>query len=166
MNPTTRRTVLKALAAAPLAGLGGAARALDRPSGAVVFVAGSLAERVVEVGRAIVKAAPGIPVCLAAGAGVVSERGEVEGQAAATGLVWSGGSAEPFSVSGHNAEALGSRISDALKTSEANGRVATALVFARPNGLAPHVLEHPDRNKRIARPRDVPVVVFDEFDPP
>jgi hypothetical protein len=118
-----------------------AARRVTRPSGAVVFAAGALGERLVELGRAVAQVTPGLPVCLAAGAGVVSERGEVEGQSAATGIVWSGGSAEAFSVSGHHAEALGSRLSEAIRKSETNGRSATALVFARPNGLAPHVLE-------------------------
>lgn len=118
-----------------------AARRVTRPSGAVVFAAGALGERLVQLGRAITQAAPGLPVCLAAGAGVVSERGEVEGQSAATGIVWSGGSAQPFSVTGQNAESVGSQLSQAIRSSEGNGRSTTALVFARPNGLAPHVLE-------------------------
>ena len=118
-----------------------AARRVTRPSGAMVFAAGALAERLVHLGRAIAQAVPGLPVCLAAGAGVVSERGEVEGQAAATGIVWSGGSAQPFSVRGHNAEAVGTELSAAIRESDTSGRSTTALVFARPNGLAPHVLE-------------------------
>jgi small ligand-binding sensory domain FIST len=117
-----------------------AARRVTRPSGALIFAAGALGERLVELGQAIAQAAPGIPMCLATGAGVVSERGEVEGQSAATGLIWSGGTAQSFSVSGHNTEAVGSQLSDAIR-SEGNGRSTTALVFARPNGLAPHVLE-------------------------
>lgn len=118
-----------------------AARRVTRPSGAMVFAAGALGEKLIQLGRAITQASPGLPVCLAAGAGVVSERGEVEGQSAATGIVWSGGSAQAFSVTGHNAEAVGSQLSQAIKSSETNGRTTTALVFARPNGLAPHVLE-------------------------
>lgn len=118
-----------------------AVRRVTRPSGAVVFAAGALGERLVDLGRAVRLAAPGVPVCLAAGAGVVSERGEVEGQSAATGVIWSGGSALPFSVTGGNAEAVGSQLSEAIRASESNGRSLTALVFARPNGLAPHVLE-------------------------
>jgi small ligand-binding sensory domain FIST len=118
-----------------------AARRVTRPTGAVVFAAGALGERLLELGRAISRTTPDIPMCLAVGAGVVSERGEVEGQAAATGLVWSGGAAETFSVGGVNAEAVGSRLSEAIKSCESNGRMATAIVFARPNGLAPHVLE-------------------------
>ncbi|MDF3066910.1 MAG: hypothetical protein K0R38_2511 [Polyangiaceae bacterium] len=118
-----------------------AARRVTRPSGAVVFAAGALGERLVELGRAVAHAVPGLPVCLAAGAGVLSERGEVEGQSAATGLIWSGGSAEPFSVTGQNAEAVGSQLSESIRQSESSGRNITALVFAKPNGLAPHVLE-------------------------
>ena len=118
-----------------------AARRVARPSGALVFAAGVLGERLVELGRAVALAVPGMPVCLAAGAGVVSERGEVEGQSAATGIVWSGGHAQPFSVSGNNPESVGTRLSEAIRKSEAGARSTTALVFARPNGLAPHVLE-------------------------
>jgi len=118
-----------------------AARRVTRPSGAVVFAAGVLGERLVDLGRAVAQAMPGLPICLAAGAGVVSERGEVEGQAAATGIVWSGGTAQSFSVHGQNAEAVGSQLSEAIRASENPGRHITALVFARPNGLEPHVLE-------------------------
>lgn len=117
-----------------------AARRVTRPSGALVFAAGTVGERLGDVAKAIARAVPGLPVCLAAGAGVVSERGEVEGQSAATGIVWSGGSAAPFCVTGSNTEALGSRLSDAIRTT-GNGGQSTAFVFARPNGLAPHVLE-------------------------
>ena len=118
-----------------------AARRVTRPSGAIVFAAGALGERLVHLARAVAQAVPGLPVCLAAGAGVVSERGEVEGQAAATGIIWSGGTAQPFSIAGHNAEAVGSQLSAAIRESDTSGRNTTALVFARPNGLAPHVLE-------------------------
>jgi small ligand-binding sensory domain FIST len=118
-----------------------AARRVTRPSGAVIFASGNVGERVLELGRAVAQAAPGLPICLAAGAGVLSERGELEGQSAATGMVWSGGKADPFSVSGGNAEALGSQLSSAIRASESAGQNLTALVFARPSGLAPHVLE-------------------------
>jgi small ligand-binding sensory domain FIST len=118
-----------------------AARRVTRPSGAVVFAAGALGERLVELGRAVAQAVPGLPVCLAAGAGVLSERGELEGQSATTGIIWSGGAAEPFSVTGQNAEAVGSQLSASIRQSESSGRHLTALVFARPHGLAPHVLE-------------------------
>ena len=118
-----------------------AARRVTRPTGAVIFAAGSVGERVLELGRAVAHGMPGLPVCLVTGAGVVSERGEIEGQSAATGIVWNAGKAEPFSVSGNNAETVGSQLSSAIRGSESGGRSVTALVFARPNGLAPHVLE-------------------------
>lgn len=125
-----------------------ATRRVTRPSGAMVFAAGGLGERLVELGRAVTRAELGIPICLVAGAGVVSERGEVEGQSAATGIVWSGGSAQTFAVAGHNAEAVGSQLSEAIRSSDSSGRNVTALVFARPNGLAPHVLEPLSELKR------------------
>jgi small ligand-binding sensory domain FIST len=125
-----------------------AVRRVTRPSGAVVFAAGAMGERLVELGRAVAQAAPGIPICLVAGAGVVSERGEVEGQSAATGMVWSGGTAQAFAIASGNTEALGSQLSDAIRRSESGGRHVTALVFARPNGLAPHVLEPLSELKR------------------
>jgi small ligand-binding sensory domain FIST len=118
-----------------------AVRRVSQPSGAVIFAAGALGERLILLARAVAHAAPDLPICLAAGAGVVSERGEVEGQSAATGIVWSGGTSHAFSVTGHNAEAIGSQLCEAIRRTEQNGRSATALVFARPNGLAPHVLE-------------------------
>lgn len=121
--------------------LGQAARRVTRPAGAMVFAAGALGERLVQLGKAVAATVPGLPVCLVAGAGVVSERGEVEGQSAATGIVWSGGSAQPFAVTGHNAEAVGSQLSQAIRKCESGSRSVTAFVFARPNGLAPHVLE-------------------------
>jgi small ligand-binding sensory domain FIST len=118
-----------------------AAQRVKNPTGVMVFAAGALGARLVDLGRAVGNALPGIPVCLAAGAGVVSERGEVEGQSAATGIVWSGGVAQPFCVNGQSADSVGSRLSEALRNSETHGKSSTAVVFARPNGLAPHVLE-------------------------
>src|SRR6187399_1883265 len=102
-----------------------AARRVTRASGAVIFTTGSLGERVLELGRAVAQAMPGLAVSLAAGAGVLSERGELEGQSAATGIVWSGGKAEAFSVSGNNAEAVGSQLSSAIRASESAGRNLT-----------------------------------------
>jgi small ligand-binding sensory domain FIST len=118
-----------------------AARRVTNPSGAVVFTAGSVGERLLELGRAVAAGSPGLPVCLVSGSGVVSERGELEGQSAATGIIWSGGRTEPFSVSGSNAEAVGAELASAIRGSDSPGRSGTALVFTRPNGLAPHVLE-------------------------
>jgi len=55
--------------------------------------------------------------------------------------VWSGGSAEAFSVTGSNVESVGSELAAAVARRANPGRAATALVFARSHGLAPHVLE-------------------------
>ncbi len=119
-----------------------AARRVARPSGALVFTTGALGQRLREVAGSLAQALPGLPVCLAAGAGVLTERGELaEGQSAAAGLIWSGGSAESFCVAGTSAEAVGSELAAAIQTRALPGQSRTAVVFARPNGLAPHVLE-------------------------
>jgi small ligand-binding sensory domain FIST len=93
-----------------------AVRRVDRPSGAIIFAAGALGDRLAQLARAAANSAAELPICLVAGAGVVSERGEVEGQSAATGIVWSGGSAHTFSVTGHNAEAVGSQLCEAIRS--------------------------------------------------
>src|SRR3970282_1926774 len=75
-------------------------QAVARPAGALVFVAGTLAERLPAVASGIAEAKLGIPVLVAAGAGVLTERGEIEGHTAGCGLVWSGGRSVAFSASG------------------------------------------------------------------
>lgn len=118
-----------------------AARLVTRPAGAIIFATGVLGLRLPLLGRAVAQAAPGLPLCLAAGAGVVSERAELEGQSAATGIIWSGGRSQAFSVSGQNTENVGARLTQAIHASDLAHRASTALVFARPQGWAPHVLE-------------------------
>jgi small ligand-binding sensory domain FIST len=110
-------------------------------SGAVVFAAGALGEQLPALAAAVARACPKLPCLAAAGAGVMSERGEVEGQAAASGVVWSGGTAQAFAVNAGSADAVGSALSRALSERSSGARCATALVFTRPSGLAPHVLE-------------------------
>ena len=77
-----------------------------------------------------------VPVVLVPAAGVLSERGEVEGASAATGILWSGGRTTPLVVpevapASALAEALGAAASD---------RATTALLFPRAD-LAPDALE-------------------------
>lgn len=62
---------------------------VDNPAAVLVFCAGKLAP---ELGRVAAALAPQlkIPVVLASGPGVLSERRELEGETAATGVVWAG----------------------------------------------------------------------------
>lgn len=122
---------------------------LTRPSGALVFTSGALAEAALDLGRELAAAAPGLPLVVASGAGVLTERGEIDGEPAAAGIVWTGGRAEVLSVPAGGAdealEGLGRALSDrSAKTAP------TALVFVRPEGFAPGSLE-PLWDARVTR---------------
>src|SRR5690349_4040020 len=68
------------------------------PSGGLVFAGGALAASVSAIAAAIAARCPAIPVAVAGGGGVMTERGEIEDQPAATGIVWSGGRTELVSL--------------------------------------------------------------------
>jgi small ligand-binding sensory domain FIST len=70
----------------------------------------------------------------------LTERGEIEDQAAAAILAWSGGSAETLTVQGSNAEDISEALARAI--GDRAGRSAPAgLLFVRPDGFGPHVFE-------------------------
>src|SRR5690606_21148929 len=72
-----------------------AARAdVPRSAAGIVFMSGALLDRQEAVARLFSAKRFGIPLLLVGGGGVLSERGELEAESAATGLVWSGGRAE------------------------------------------------------------------------
>src|SRR5262245_45661861 len=65
-----------------------------RAAGGLVFLGGPLADHVEAVGASIGRAGLGFPVLVGTGAGVLSERGEIEGSSAGTGLALGAGEAE------------------------------------------------------------------------
>jgi small ligand-binding sensory domain FIST len=88
---------------------------------------------------------------------VLSERGEIEGASAASGVLWSGGRAAPFAVPPDSGDEGGddddeeaaerargkpgaAAIREAL-TAMGRPRSATALVFARPESFSPELLD-------------------------
>jgi small ligand-binding sensory domain FIST len=102
-----------------------AARAeVSSPAGGLVFVSGAMAQDIERVADQVRASWRNVPVAIVPGAGVLTERGEIEGASAACGILWSGGRATPFSV-GEGASAA------ALREAVGGGRAATALVFAR-----------------------------------
>ncbi|WP_437731947.1 FIST C-terminal domain-containing protein [Sorangium sp. So ce1335] len=113
--------------------------AVPSASGGVVFVSGQLAQRASSVAELIRSTWRGVPACVVPAAGVLSERGELEGDTAASGVLWSGGRVTPFALP-ERAEDPGRLLREALARS-AGGRSATAIVFARPGALAPGVIE-------------------------
>src|SRR6187401_2162824 len=83
------------------------ARSIGRPSGALLFVSGDLSSKLGDLGERISDALGPLPVVVATGHGVLTERGEVEGETAAAGLVWEGGEAEAIVVDDASGTDLG-----------------------------------------------------------
>jgi small ligand-binding sensory domain FIST len=109
------------------------------PSGGLVFVSGALTQQVGRVAEQVRSAWRGVPACVIPGAGVLTERSEIEGATAASGVLWSGGGAVPFAISelGEGSDGV---LADAIAEA-AGGRRATALVFARPEAFRTEYLE-------------------------
>jgi len=112
----------------------------NKPAGGLVLVAGGMATKLGAVADALGRASLGFPLLLASGSGVVTERGEVEGESAAAVLLWLGGATEAWVVSASQAE-LCLALSRELGARNDAGRAETALVFLRPNGVQPHTIE-------------------------
>jgi small ligand-binding sensory domain FIST len=79
-----------------------------------------------------------MPILVVGGRGVLSERGEIEGQSAATGLVWSGDNVELGAIDAYSAD-------DGLATGLESflGRVnrrGTVLLFIAPGGFSPRAI--------------------------
>jgi small ligand-binding sensory domain FIST len=117
-----------------------AARAeVPRSAAGIVFIAGALLDRQEAIARLFSAKRLGIPVLLVGGGGVLSERGELEGASAATGLVWSGGRAEIGVIdSGDRDEGLCEGLGGFL----AGRSVRTAVaLFVPPGGFTPRAVQ-------------------------
>ncbi|WP_437904169.1 FIST C-terminal domain-containing protein [Sorangium sp. So ce327] len=113
--------------------------AVPSPSGGVVFVSGQLAQRASGVAELVRGAWRGVPACVVPAAGVLSERGEIEGDTGASGVLWSGGQVTPFALP-ERAEEPSRLLREALARTVGQ-RPATAILFARPGAFAPERLE-------------------------
>lgn len=111
---------------------------LDRPQGALVFVSGELGTRLVDIGNKLSALCPKLPALIVAGHGVLTERGELEGQSAGAGVLWSGGEAEAFPIESRESD-MGGALAAALQSRASPNH--TAFVFVRPRGFGPHTVE-------------------------
>ncbi len=112
---------------------------VPRSAAGIVFVSGALLDRQESVGRLLSAKRLGIPVLLVGGSGVLSERGELEAESAATGLVWSGGTAEIGVIDASNRdEGLCEGLAGFL--AGRGGRTAVAL-FIPPGGFTPRAVQ-------------------------
>lgn len=101
------------------------------PSGGIVFVSGSLALDPAAVAEQVRAAWRGVPAVVVPAAGVLNEKAELEGVAAASGLLWTGGRAAPFAAG----VAPGERSAEILR------RASCAALFARPEAFQPSMIE-------------------------
>ena len=108
------------------------------PAGGIIFVSGALAPHLLTLAARVRTVWKGFPTVLVPGAGVLSERGEIEGTPAASGLLWSGGRALPIALGGPEdpARELGEAIGSAL-----GPRPGTVMLFHRPEGFDPALLD-------------------------
>jgi small ligand-binding sensory domain FIST len=106
------------------------------PSGGIVFVSGAPTQELGSIADQIRTAWKGVPVCIVPAAGVLTERGEVEGAPAVGGILWSGGKVVPFVV---NDGAPTTALRDAIVEATA-GRSATVILFPR-SDFSPDMLE-------------------------
>lgn len=121
------------------AGLAEARLGVKAPTAGVVFVSGGLVAQLAATVERVRAEWKGIPVAVVPGAGVLSERGEVEGQSAASGVLWSGGRANVFAASDDEPD-LRAAVVRALGEA-GGGRGGTALLFARPDSFRAEAVE-------------------------
>ncbi len=69
---------------------------------------------------------------------MLSERGEIEGESAATGITWAGGEADAFNVDEADTEAVGASLGRVL-LDRTRSSASTALVFAEPKRFGSQV---------------------------
>jgi small ligand-binding sensory domain FIST len=111
--------------------LGDVKDAVRAPAGGFVFVSGALALDCAAVAETVRQAWRGVPVCIVPAAGVLNERTELEGVAAAAGILWTGGRAAPFVVGA----TPGEREAEILR------RASCAALFSRPEAFQPGMVD-------------------------
>jgi small ligand-binding sensory domain FIST len=112
---------------------------IRNPSGALICVSGPLTAAVENLARAVAAERYPFPVVIASGNGVLTERGEIEEQGAAAGLVWSGGRMELAAL----VPGDGGDLSDSLARvlGDRTGKTTpTVLLFLESTGFAPSTL--------------------------
>lgn len=120
-------------------GLAETVRRLPRASGALVFVSGELVASFEEVSSHVAEALGTVPALVAAGHGVLTDRGEIEGESALGAVVWEGGTTTAIAIDDTGGPDLGLAAANALEPHA--GSSSTAFLFLRPRGVLPHMLD-------------------------
>jgi small ligand-binding sensory domain FIST len=122
------------------AGLIDSFRSARSPSAGLVFLGGSLGDRVQDIAEALAQAGLGFPLLVASGSGVITERGELEAEPAATALAFRGGSPEAIVTTAANHDDAASALANRL-TALSRGSLSTALVFVQAKGFSVDAIE-------------------------
>ncbi|HEX4336218.1 MAG TPA: FIST C-terminal domain-containing protein [Polyangiaceae bacterium] len=113
---------------------------VKKPAGGLVFASGALAEDPEAIVRAIAILGLNVPVTAVAAAGVLTERGELEDQSAASGVVWAGGRTEIVEIVSADGADVGESLARVL-ADRTSKTAPTVLLFLQPNGFGPSTLE-------------------------
>ena len=113
---------------------------VSTPTGGIIFVTGALARQTAQVGALVRSAWKGVPVVVVPGAGILTERGEVEGAAAASGLLWSGGRTLSFAIP-DDATDFNEALSRSLASRAPKDKASTTVLFPRPEAFQPSALD-------------------------
>ncbi|MDX2052034.1 MAG: FIST C-terminal domain-containing protein [Polyangiaceae bacterium] len=116
-----------------------ACREVGSPAGILLFFGATAPGLMQLVGAGLPTRAPSIPALLVGAQGVLTEAGEVEGQAAVAGLVWSGPRASVYSIAGGSAAQMARSVLAALPKERRYSD--TGLFFADSQRFDPDVLE-------------------------
>jgi len=127
-------------AARVAAGLVESFRGFRQASAGLVFLGGSLGDRVQEIAEPLATAALGFPLLVASGAGVISERGELENEPAACALAFRGGKPEAIVTTAANHDDAAAALATRL-AALGRGQGSTALVFAQSEGFSVDSIE-------------------------
>jgi small ligand-binding sensory domain FIST len=118
-------------------------------AGGVVFVSGALTQQVTRVAEQVRAAWKGVPACVVPAAGVLTERGELEGVSAVSGVLWRGGGATAVTFADPQ-EGSGAALADLLQGAggasppgrpRSHSARATSVLFARPESFGADLLE-------------------------
>lgn len=108
-----------------------------RSGGAVLFTCGPLSSRQRAVAQQVAQRCPGLPVLIAGGAGVLTERGPLHGTSGATGLIWRGGHVQLEGIDVEPSDFPG-EIQSLLASCK---RPNMGLLFVRPDGYNPQTIQ-------------------------
>lgn len=138
-TPAKSFSVAEPTEAAVLRAIRTACREVTHNAGLLLFFGGCAPGFMQVVAQSIAQQAPGVPALLVSAAGVLTEAGELEGQPAVAGLVWSGAKVAVHPLSASSPEQMAKSVLRALP--EKTRRADTALLFTDPQRFDPDILD-------------------------